>query len=150
MDKIVCVGVRTWIKFLARPEELSTLAGEVRQKFDPQVLEGWLDSQDVCLLLNVTKRTLQTYWNKKLQPYISVGGKFLYRESDIAQYFESKTINSKQIRPGIFWTAKVKKSRRPFRRSVKQRRLYGKLAITTAPGYARTISLQLQQVIYIL
>lgn len=40
MDKIVCVGVRTWIKFLVRLEELSTLAGEVRQKFDPQVLEG--------------------------------------------------------------------------------------------------------------
>ena len=89
MDKIVCVGERTWIKLLARLEELSTLAGEVRQKFDPQV------SQDVCLLLNVTKRTLQTYRNKKLLPYTSVGGKFFYRESDVAEYLESKTIKRK-------------------------------------------------------
>ena len=40
MDKIVCVGERTWMRLLARLEELSTLAGEVRQKFDPQVSEG--------------------------------------------------------------------------------------------------------------
>ena len=95
MDKIVCVGERTWMRLLARLEELSTLAGEVRQKFDPQVSEGWLDGQDVCLLLNVTKRTLQTYRNKKLLPYTSVGGKFFYRESDVAEYLESKTIKRK-------------------------------------------------------
>lgn len=40
MDKIVCVGERTWIRLLARLEELSNLAGEVRQKFDPQVSDG--------------------------------------------------------------------------------------------------------------
>jgi len=54
-----------------------------------------LDSQDVCLLLNVTKRTLQTYRDKKLLPYTSVGGKFFYRESDVAEYLKSKTIKSK-------------------------------------------------------
>lgn len=95
MDKIVCVGERTWMRLLARLEELSNLAGEVRQKFDPQVSEGWLDSQDVCLLLNVTKRTLQTYRDKKLLPYTSIGGKFFYRESDVAEYLESKTVKSK-------------------------------------------------------
>lgn len=40
MDKIVCVGERTWMRLLARLEELSTLAGEVRQRFDPQVSKG--------------------------------------------------------------------------------------------------------------
>ena len=40
MDKIVCVWERAWMRLLARLAELSTLAGEVRQKFDPQVSEG--------------------------------------------------------------------------------------------------------------
>ena len=43
-----------------------------------------MDSQDVCLLLNVSKRTLQTYRDKKLLPYTSIGGKFFYRENDVA------------------------------------------------------------------
>ena len=54
-----------------------------------------MDSQDVCLLLNVSKRTLQTYRDKKLLPYTSIGGKFFYRESDVAEYLESKTVKSK-------------------------------------------------------
>ena len=54
-----------------------------------------MDSLDVCLLLNVTKRTLQTYRDKKLLPYTSVGGKFFYRESDVAEYMKNKTIKNK-------------------------------------------------------
>ena len=55
-----------------------------------------MESQDVCLLLNVTKRTLQTYRDKKLLlPYTSIGGKFFYRENDVAEYLKSKTIKSK-------------------------------------------------------
>ena len=54
-----------------------------------------MDSQDVCLLLNITKRTLQTYRDKKLLPYTSIGGKFFYRESDVAEYLESKTVKNK-------------------------------------------------------
>ena len=54
-----------------------------------------MDSQDVCLLLNVSKRTLQTYRDKKLLPYTSIGGKFCYREKDVAEYLRSKTIKSK-------------------------------------------------------
>ncbi|WP_298553416.1 helix-turn-helix domain-containing protein [uncultured Parabacteroides sp.] len=54
-----------------------------------------MDSQDVCLLLNVSKRTLQTYRDKRLLPYTSVGGKFFYRESDVVEYLESKTVKNK-------------------------------------------------------
>ena len=54
-----------------------------------------MDSQDVCLLLNVSKRTLQTYRDRKLLPYTSIGGKFFYRESDVAENLESKTVKSK-------------------------------------------------------
>lgn len=54
-----------------------------------------MDSQDVCLLLNVTKRTLQTYRDKKQLPYTSIGGKFFYRESDVAEYLKNKTVKRK-------------------------------------------------------
>ncbi|WP_416991474.1 helix-turn-helix domain-containing protein [Alistipes indistinctus] len=50
-----------------------------------------MDSQDVCQALGITKRTLQSYREKGIVPYSNVGGKFFYRENDIAAYLESRT-----------------------------------------------------------
>ncbi|WP_278602812.1 helix-turn-helix domain-containing protein [Alistipes indistinctus] len=50
-----------------------------------------MDSQDVCQTLGITKRTLQSYREKGIVPYSNVGGKFFYRESDVAAYLESRT-----------------------------------------------------------
>lgn len=49
----------------------------------------------MCRLLNITKRTLQTYRDKRILPYTNVGGKFFYRECDIAEYFASKTVKNR-------------------------------------------------------
>ncbi|WP_418915792.1 helix-turn-helix domain-containing protein [Alistipes ihumii] len=51
-----------------------------------------MDSADVCRLLNITKRTLQSYRDKRILPYTNIGGKFFYRESDVAEYLRSKTV----------------------------------------------------------
>lgn len=46
----------------------------------------------MCLKLGITKRTLQSYRDKRILPYTAVGGKFFYRESDVANYLQSKTV----------------------------------------------------------
>ncbi|WP_415970498.1 helix-turn-helix domain-containing protein [Alistipes ihumii] len=50
-----------------------------------------MDSQDVCLALGVSKRTLQSYRERGLIPFSSVGGKYFYREGDVAAFLESRT-----------------------------------------------------------
>lgn len=45
----------------------------------------------MCLALNITKRTLQSYREKGIIPYSRVGGKYFYKESDVAAYLQSKT-----------------------------------------------------------
>lgn len=40
--------------------------------------EKWLDNQEVCLILNITKRTLQTYEDKGLLPYSKLNRKNYY------------------------------------------------------------------------
>lgn len=47
----------------------------------------------MCLKLGITKRTLQSYRDKRILPFTTVGGKFFYRESDVAAYLQSKTVN---------------------------------------------------------
>ena len=45
--------------------------------------EQWLDNQEVCLLMNITKRTLQTYKDKGLLPYSKLNRKNYYKLSDV-------------------------------------------------------------------
>jgi DNA-binding transcriptional MerR regulator len=45
----------------------------------------------VCFALGITKRTLQSYRDKRFVPYSNVGGKYFYRESDVAAYLEART-----------------------------------------------------------
>lgn len=43
--------------------------------------EHYLQGEDVCKILHVSKRTLQTLRDERAIPYTSVGGKILYPES---------------------------------------------------------------------
>jgi hypothetical protein len=50
--------------------------------------EEWLDSQDVCLMLHISRRTLHTRRRAKLLPYYKMGGKFYYKRSDVDKSME--------------------------------------------------------------
>ncbi|WP_460685597.1 helix-turn-helix domain-containing protein [Niabella aquatica] len=45
--------------------------------------EQWLDNQEVCLIMKITKRTLQTYKDKGLLPYSKLNRKNYYKLSDV-------------------------------------------------------------------
>ena len=47
-----------------------------------------LDNQDLCLLLGVTKRTLQRYRRKEKVPYYMIDGKTYYKASEIQSIFK--------------------------------------------------------------
>ncbi len=52
--------------------------------------EHYLTDKEVSALLKVSRRTLQDYRNEGLLPYILLGGKILYRESDIKKILEEE------------------------------------------------------------
>ena len=67
-----------------------------------QKVENWLDSQEVCLLLGFSKRTLQYYRNSGRLAYSLIGSKIYYKSSDIERIIaDSETLNQspKQIIP---------------------------------------------------
>ena len=51
--------------------------------------EQWLDNQEVCLMMNITKRTLQTYKDKGLLPYSKLNRKNYYKRSDVQALLEA-------------------------------------------------------------
>ena len=56
--------------------------------------ETYLSGEDVCQLLHISKRTLQQYRDDKILPYIQIGGKIIYKESDILIILEQNYISN--------------------------------------------------------
>lgn len=45
-----------------------------------------LDNQDLCLMLNLSKRTLRRYRANGILPYFQIAGKPFYYESDVEEF----------------------------------------------------------------
>ncbi len=61
-------------------ENMERLSSEHRPMLDG---ERYLTDKEVAELIKVSRRTLQDYRSNGIIPYIQLGGKILYRESDI-------------------------------------------------------------------
>jgi hypothetical protein len=46
-------------------------------------LEEWLDGQDVCEMLNISKRTLQSYRDRGIIPFARINYKIFYNPKDV-------------------------------------------------------------------
>jgi len=57
--------------------------------------EIYLSGEDVCKLLHISKRTLQQYRDDNILPYIQIGGKIIYKETDIMTILEQNYISNK-------------------------------------------------------
>ena len=54
--------------------------------------DQWLDNEEVCKILKVTKRTLQNYRDNFILPYSQIGRKVYYKASDVQALLEKNYI----------------------------------------------------------
>ncbi|MFR9498089.1 MAG: helix-turn-helix domain-containing protein [Rikenellaceae bacterium] len=52
-------------------------------------LKRWLDNQDVCEILNIKARTLQTYRDSGKIAFSQIGHKIYYRPDDVLKLLKS-------------------------------------------------------------
>jgi 5-bromo-4-chloroindolyl phosphate hydrolysis protein len=58
--------------------------------------ESWIDGQEVMFVLNISKRTLQSFRDNKTIPFSRINGKFYYKVSDLVELLENNySINTK-------------------------------------------------------
>lgn len=67
------------VQFEGFKDKITTLCAKHKSKG----LNDWLDNQDVCLLLNVSPRTLQSYRDTGKIGFSQINHKIYYRASDI-------------------------------------------------------------------
>lgn len=99
--EVVTIEKRT---FLYICERFTEFAKRIESLYSThtQKVENWLDSQEVCLLLGFSKRTLQYYRSSGRLAYSQIGSKICYKSADIEKIIsncEIKNQSPKQIIP---------------------------------------------------
>lgn len=70
-------------------EELRSLL-KARNRLNGEAL---LDNQDVCMLFKMTTRSLQRYRNSGKLPFVRIGSKPFYLESEVRKFIRSRREN---------------------------------------------------------
>jgi excisionase family DNA binding protein len=60
-----------------------------KEKSTTPLSDIWMDNQDVCELLHVSKRTLQHYRDSGKIPFSQIGAKIYYKASDIDEFLNN-------------------------------------------------------------
>lgn len=81
----------TFEGFASRMESLCRLHGD-------KELSEWLDNQDVCLLLNISPRTLQTFRDNGTLPFSRINHKIYYKSSDVGKITSVVEEKRKQVK----------------------------------------------------
>ena len=89
--EIVNIEARTFEAMMSRFDALEQKMNSLHSEQDKS-LNKWLDNQDVCLILNISKRTLQTYRDNGTVPYSQINHKIYYKPDDIELLTRKSTI----------------------------------------------------------
>lgn len=87
--------------YLELRRQLNTLSSQMQdfqRKVSPPAPDKWMDAQEVCIALSISKRCLQNYRDKGFIPHSNIGGKFYYREADIRQILEEGLIPTRKTK----------------------------------------------------
>lgn len=94
--EVITIQSDAFNNIIAKIDSLEKKVETFYQKNASPLEDKWLDNQDVCQLLHISKRTLQQYRTNKVLSFSQVGSKIYYKASDINEYLRkhySEAIN---------------------------------------------------------
>ena len=81
----MCIDTQVFEHMLARVELLSERFNRLASTSKCKELEKWLDSQDVCSMLQISPRTVQTLRTSGQLRYSQIGGKIYYNKDEVVK-----------------------------------------------------------------
>lgn len=96
--EIISMDIRTFDALMARVRAVEEKAGELCRRQEDKGMKRWLDNQDVCDVLGISKRTLQVYRDKGLLPFSRIRHKVFYRPEDVEELLQS-SYHSNTVKP---------------------------------------------------
>ncbi len=85
---VITIETKAFEQIMLKLNGLEKRFLELEIKAEYKLKERWLDNQEVIILLNISKRTLQTYRDEALIPYSQIGFKMYYKAVDIERFLK--------------------------------------------------------------
>ena len=79
--QVITIQSEAFQEIVTKLDKIMTKMTEEKSK--QPLSEVWLDNQQVCELLKISVRTLQTYRDEGVLTFSQIGSKIYYRASDI-------------------------------------------------------------------
>ena len=81
--EVIYIETKLFEKMMNQFNTFTKQVDSLYQKVDVKNLNAWIDSQDVCLRLNVSSRTLQTLRDNGKLPYSQIQHRIFYKLEDV-------------------------------------------------------------------
>ena len=96
--EIISMDIRTFDALMARVKTIEEKADMLCKRQEDLGLKKWLDNQEVCDILGISKRTLQEYRAKGLLPCGRIKNKLFYKPEAVEKVLQSYYhANSKKL-----------------------------------------------------
>ncbi len=86
--EIINVEARTFEAMMTRFENFAARVDALCRENGEKTLQTWLDGEDVCKLLGISPRTLQTFRDSGKIPHTRIEHKMYYRPQDVEQLIQ--------------------------------------------------------------
>ncbi|WP_410518224.1 helix-turn-helix domain-containing protein [Alistipes finegoldii] len=96
MMKYLLIEEKAWQELLAKGSRAIDKIRLLERHFNLTDNGEWLDNTDVCLRLNISKRTLQYYRDSGIIPYSFIGKKCYYKAADVKALLDGGQTNKKR------------------------------------------------------
>lgn len=84
--EVIVIDSDAYNQIMARLNQIEKRVADMISENMYPLEERWLDNQEVCELLKISKRLLQMYRDEGVIPFSQINSKIYYRASDIQKY----------------------------------------------------------------
>lgn len=86
--EIISMDIRTFDALMTHVKTIEEKADILCKRQEDLGLKKWLDNQEVCDILGISKRTLQEYRAKGLLPFGRIKNKLFYKPEDVQRLLD--------------------------------------------------------------
>ncbi len=86
---IVCIEKKAFDEIYSHFNEFEDRVNKMCRSRQDLAFKNWMDNQDVCEILRISKRTLQMYREKSLIPFARIKHMIFYKPEDIQRFIDS-------------------------------------------------------------